>query len=139
MVLRRLGYMPGSVMAERSATDTTRLTVAMSHAVQTLATVAVNEKAMSKSPMLAAFERRRLLGSGSSRSSTRDDIDRLRPTHLSDVIRTIPSVTLTMDGNKPIPMNRRGVPGPWTVPMEYRSARRSSGCGLSMIWTRRSG
>ena len=176
VVFRRLGFMPGSVMAELSSTDTTRLTFAMSRVVQTLATVAVNEKALTKSPILAGFERRRLLGSGSSRYVTRDDIDRLRPLHLSDVVRTIPSVTLMMDGTKPIPMNRRGVtmggmgcayqvgldghlmeagfdmnsvdpsevygvevfPGPATVPMEYRSARRSSGCGLIMIWTRRS-
>jgi hypothetical protein len=177
VVLRRLGYMPGSVMADVSSTDTTRLTFAMSRVAQTLATVAVNEKALANSPMLAAFERRRLLGSGSSRYVTREDIEQLRPLRLSDVIRTIPSVTLMMDGTKPIPMNRRGIslgglgcgyqigvdghlmeggfdmnsvepaevygvevfPGPATVPMEYRSSRRSSGCGLIMIWTRRSG
>jgi hypothetical protein len=176
VVLRRLGYMPGSVMADLSATDTTRLTFAMSRVVQTLATVAVNEKALANSPMLAAFERRRLLGSGSSRYVTREDIEQLRPLRLSDVIRTIPSVTLMMDGTKAIPMNRRGIslgglgcgyqvgvdghlmeggfdmnsvdpaevygvevfPGPATVPMEFRSSRRSSGCGLIMIWTRRS-
>lgn len=175
VVLRRLGYMPGSLMADLSPTDTTRLTFAMSHVAQTLATVAVNEKALTKSSMLAGFERRRLLGSGSSRYVTRDDIDRLHPMHLSDVVRGIPSVTIMMDGTKPIPMNRRGVtmggmgcayqvgldghlmeggfdmnsvdpsevhgvevfPGPATVPMEYRSSRRSSGCGLIMIWTRR--
>ena len=44
LVLRRLGYMPGSVMADQSASDTTRLTFAMSKVVQTLATVAVSEE-----------------------------------------------------------------------------------------------
>jgi outer membrane receptor protein involved in Fe transport len=162
-------------MAEVSSTDPTRLTVAVSQAVQTLATVAVSEKALTKSAAWSAFERRRLLGSGSGRFTTGEDIDRRHPTRTTDVLQGIASVSLMADGFKTSPMNRRGVtmggmgcayhvgvdghlleggfdinsigpdevfgvevfPGPATILMEYRSARRRSGCGLIMIWTRR--
>jgi hypothetical protein len=175
LVVRRIGYQPGSIMADLSPLDTTRLTFAMSRFAQTLATVAVNEKALSRSSLLSPFERRRLSGSGSARFLTRDDIERRRPMRTSDVLAGIPSITVMMDGTKPIPMNRRGAtmggmgcpyqvgldghlmeggfdmntidpsevygveiyPGPATIPMEFRSARRSSGCGLIMMWTRR--
>jgi hypothetical protein len=175
VVLRRLGYMPGSVMADQSASDTTRLTFAMSKVVQTLATVAVSEEALTNSSALTGFDRRRRLGVGSSRYLTREDIERARPMRTSDVLNTIPSMYMMMDGTRPIPMNRRGTTmgskgcayqigldghlmeggfdmntvdpdevfgvevfnGPATIPLEYRSSRRSSGCGLIMIWTRR--
>ena len=175
IVLRRLGYLPGSVMADLSVTDTTRLTFAMSQVAQTLTTVAVNEKAVTKSAILTGFERRRLAGSGSARFISRDDIDRRHPLRTTDVLQGISSIFLMIEGQKTIPMNRRGVsmgmgcayqvgidghlmesgfdinsiepgevygvevfPGPATVPMEFRSTRRSSGCGLIMVWTRRS-
>ena len=55
MLLRKLGYSPASVMVNVSATDTTRLTVAMSSSVQTLATVTVRDTMNSSSSMLSGF------------------------------------------------------------------------------------
>src|SRR5262245_59623361 len=55
VLLRKLGYSPASVMVDVSATDTTRLTVAMSSSAQTLSTVTVRDTMNSRSSMLSGF------------------------------------------------------------------------------------
>lgn len=57
-VLRRLGYVPGTVMVDVKTADTARVTFALTVAPQALATVAVRDTMRSASPFLGGFERR---------------------------------------------------------------------------------
>jgi TonB-dependent receptor-like protein len=175
VLLRKLGYAPGSMMIDVSATDTTRVTFAMTSSVQTLGTVAVRDTMNRRSSMLDGFHHRLSLPNGSARFITQEMIEAQRPLRTLDLLRTIPSIEIVHNGDTGVPSSRRGVkigtapcplqigvdgslkaagfdinmipvteiygievyPGPATVPREFASTRRESGCGLVMIWTRR--
>ena len=175
VLLRKLGYSPASVMVDVSATDTTRLTVALSSSVQTLGTVTVRDTMNSSSTMLAGFHHRLSMPNGSVKFITRETIETQRPLQTLELFRNIPSIEIENIAGTRVPVSRRGVklgskpcpiqigvdgslkpdgfdanmiptseiygievyPGPATIPREFASFRRESGCGLIMIWTRR--
>jgi hypothetical protein len=109
VLLRRLGYSPASVMVDVSATDTTRLTVAMSSSVHTLGTVAVRDTMNRSSSMLSGFHHRLSLPNGSAKFITRETIDGQRPLQTLDLFRSIPSIELVNIGGTRVPASKRGV------------------------------
>lgn len=175
VLLRRLGYAPGSIMVDVSATDTTRVTFAMTVSVQTLGTVAVRDTMDRQSAILDGFHHRLSTPNGSARFITREMIEAQRPLRTLELLRMIPSLEMVNIGGTNLPASKRGVklgsapcplqlgvdghlkdfgfdanmipvseiygievyPGPATIPREFASIRRESGCGLIMIWTRR--
>jgi hypothetical protein len=142
LLLRRLGYSPGTLTVDATAGDTTRVTFAMTAVTQTLATVTVRDTANSLSRFLSGFDRRLANHAGSATFITREEIDR------REDLANCP-LQVALDGqlkewgfavNSIPPKEVHGIeiyPGAATIPAEYASMRRDASCGLIMIWTRR--
>ena len=94
-VLRRLGYLPGTLMVDVGAPDTARVTFALTPATQTLATVTIRDTIASTSPFLRGLEHRVRAHAGSATYITRSDIERLHPLQVTDLLRRVSSVTVT--------------------------------------------
>jgi hypothetical protein len=95
LILRRLGYNPGSMMVEVTAGDTARVTFALTVAPQTLTTVAVRDTLLtSTSPFLRDFERRVANHAGSATYITRTEIDMRRPSQTTDLLRRVSSIKI---------------------------------------------
>ena len=94
-VLRRLGYLPGTLMVDVGAPDTARVTFALTPATQRLATVTIRDTIASTSPFLSGFEHRVRAHAGSATYITRSDIERLHPLQVTDLLRRVSSVTVT--------------------------------------------
>ena len=107
LVLRRLGYLPGTLMVDVGATDTARVTFAMTVAAQTLATVDVRDTMSSRSPTLAGFEHRVHVGAGSATYITREQIDKAHASRVTDLLRRTTSITLEDSADVVLVLTRR--------------------------------
>jgi hypothetical protein len=94
LIMRRLGYNPGTLMVDVTANDTARVTFAMTVAPQTLSSVDVRDTVTSRSPFLADFERRVANHAGSATYITRTEIDKRHPSQTTDLLRRVSSITL---------------------------------------------
>ena len=106
-VLRRLGYLPGTLMVDVSPTDTARITFAMTVAPQTLETVAVRDTMSSVSPFLSGFERRMRTRAGSATYITRTEIEKSHASRVTDLLRRTTSIALEDSGYVVIALARR--------------------------------
>jgi hypothetical protein len=106
-VLRRLGYLPGSLMVDVNQADTARVTFAMTIAPQTLETVAVRDTISSVSPFLSGFDRRMRTHAGSATYITRAEIDKAHASRVTDVLRRTTSIALEDSGDVVIALARR--------------------------------
>ena len=97
LLMRRLGYNPGTLTVSVSAGDTARVTYAMTAAPQTLSSVEVRDTATmtSRSRLLAEFERRVAVHAGSGTYITRAEIDKRRPSQTTDLLRRVSSIAVT--------------------------------------------
>ena len=97
LLMRRLGYNPGTLTVSVSAGDTARVTYAMTVAPQTLSSVEVRDTATmaSRSRFLADFERRVAVHAGSATYITRAEIDKRRPSQTTDLLRRVSSIAIT--------------------------------------------
>jgi hypothetical protein len=84
LVARGIGYAPATSLVDVTDGDTLRLAFTLDRSAQTLETVVVKERSLSRH--LAEFEQRRKAGMG--RYFTRDDIEAKNPATIADLIRT---------------------------------------------------
>jgi hypothetical protein len=92
--VRRLGYAPLVLPIDVRAGDTVRLRVMLVSVAQELDTVAVNKEGPAP---LRDFEERRAHGPGVF--FTRDDITRMQPRQVTDVLRRVPGIQVrTVNG-----------------------------------------
>jgi hypothetical protein len=91
-VLRRLGYVPGTLTVDVKTADTARVTFALTVAPQPLATVAVRDTIRSASPFLGGFERRATTRAGSATFITRSEIDKAHANRVTDLLRRTTSL-----------------------------------------------
>jgi hypothetical protein len=106
-VLRRLGYMPGTLMVDVQAADTARVTFALTVAPHTLETVAVRDTMTSASPFLSGFERRARVHAGSASYITRAEIDKAHASRPTDLLRRTASLIVEDSAGAVIVMARR--------------------------------
>jgi hypothetical protein len=99
MVVQRIGFEPASLRVEIAAGDTLRPSISLQPAATRLDTVAV--KAQRLSPTMEEFEMRRKAGFG--HFVTQAEIDKRNVAELSDLLGTVPSVSVAGGW----PMNRR--------------------------------
>jgi hypothetical protein len=120
LILRRLGYNPGSMMVDVTAGDTARVTFALTVAPRELTTVAVRDTLLtSTSPFLRDFERRVANHAGSATYIARAEIDMRRPSQTTDLLRRVSSikiadslgVLMAVSRRMQKPVTRRGAPG----------------------------
>lgn len=90
LVLRRLGYQPGTMMIDVDTSDTIRVSFAMAAVPKTLDSVAVTAE-RPVSPMLRTFDDRVAHHNGGV-FITRDEIERRHPIRLTDLLRRYPSI-----------------------------------------------
>lgn len=95
LVVRRLGFRPETLTVEVPQPEGGRIVVPLTRAPRVLASVAVRAT-VSHGPF-AAFERRRAAGFG--HFVTRADIERRRPQRTSDILRTVPGLTVERTDN----------------------------------------
>src|SRR4051812_2854115 len=107
LVMRRLGYLPGTLMVDVHASDTTRVTYAMTVAPQTLATISVRDTLTSASPFLSGFERRARVHSGSATYITRTEIDKAHASRVTDLLRRTTSLAVIDSGDIQLVTSRR--------------------------------
>jgi TonB family protein len=114
------------------------VSVTLARCAPTLAAVVVRASGRRFVGRLAGFEERRERGLG--RFITRADIERLRPAHTSDILRTVPGVTvLTRDnttGQGPVRPDRRAVlqgrePAPTVFDLTTRARIRLRGASCA--------
>ena len=94
LLMRRLGYSPGTLTVDVAPHDTARVTFAMSVVAQTLTTVDVRDTLTSNSPFLRDFERRVANHAGSATYITRTEIDKRRPPQTTDLLRRVNSIVI---------------------------------------------
>jgi carboxypeptidase family protein/TonB-dependent receptor-like protein/TonB-like protein len=95
--IRRLGFCPDTIAVTVPAGATATITVPLARCAPTLAPVVVRASQRKYVGRLAGFNERRDRGIG--RFITRADIERLHPAHISDVIRTLPGVSIVVRDN----------------------------------------
>jgi len=106
-VLRRLGYLPGTLMVDVGAADTARVTFALTVAPQTLAAVSIRDTMTSTSPFLAGFERRARIRSGSTTYITRQEIANAHASRVTDLLRRTTSLSVVDSGDVQLVTSRR--------------------------------
>jgi hypothetical protein len=94
LLIRRLGYKPGTLTVDVAAGDTARVTFAMTAAVQTLAKVDVRDTMTSASPFLREYERRLANHAGSATFIPRTEIEKRKPSRTTDLLRRVSSLTI---------------------------------------------
>lgn len=107
LLLRRLGYNPGTVSVDIAAGDTVRVTYALTVAPQTLSTVAVTDTTNSRSPFLTGFDRRLANHAGSATYITRTEIDKRKPSQTTDLLRRVISITVVDSSGILMAVSRR--------------------------------
>jgi Carboxypeptidase regulatory-like domain/TonB-dependent Receptor Plug Domain len=107
LILRRIGYHPGTMTVDVSASDTARVTYAMTAAMQTLTTVAVTDTLNSASPFLAGFDRRLASHAGSASYITRTEIETRKPSLTTDLLRRVSSLTIIDSSGTLMAVSRR--------------------------------
>jgi len=107
LVLRRLGYTPGTLMVDVQPHDTARVTFALTIAPQTLAAVDVRDTLTSASPFLSGFERRARVLAGSASYITRHEIDAAHASRMTDLLRRTMSLTVEDSAGAVIVLARR--------------------------------
>lgn len=106
-VLRRLGYIPGTLMVDVESRDTARVTFAMTTAPQTLAAVDVRDTMTSASPFLSGFERRARVRAGSASYITRDEITKAHANRTTDLLRRTSSLIVEDSSDVVVVLARR--------------------------------
>ena len=120
LVLRRLGYLPGSLVVDVVSGDTARVTLAMTVAPQTLETVAVRDTITSLSPFLSGFDRRVRTHAGSASYITRQEIDRMHASRPTDLLRRTTSLIVEDSAGAVIVLARRmGARSMQKCPMQF--------------------
>ncbi len=107
MLVRRLGYNPGTLSVDVVAGDTARVTFAMTAVPQTLSTVAVRDTTNSLSPFLSGFDRRVANHAGSATYITRDEIDKRKPSLTTDLLRRVTAISLVDSSGVLVAVSRR--------------------------------
>jgi hypothetical protein len=163
LLVRRLGYEGATTKVSVDAASATRIAFNLTPAVTKLASYEVISRPVVSMRMKEFNERKERAEGGIF--ITREDIVKRDPVSTMDLFRGIPSVTvpkgysvfstrsncelpIMVDGlparpeQIPPPESIAGMevyPGPATVPLEYKSARRTPvgnyTCGLILIWT----
>ena len=107
LIIRRLGYNPGTLSVDVAGGDTARVTYAMTAAVQTLTTVAVKDTLNSASPFLSGFDRRLANHAGSATYITRTEIDKRKPSLTTDLLRRVISISVVDSAGVLMAVSRR--------------------------------
>ena len=107
LIVRRLGYNPGTLSVDVVAGDTARVTYAMTAAPQTLTTVAVKDTLNSASPFLSGFDRRLASHAGAASYITRNEIDKRKPSLTTDLLRRVSSLTIVDSSGVLMAVSRR--------------------------------
>ena len=105
LLVRHLGWTPGQVPVDLSASTPQRVTVELQKYVPVMDPVVVTARA-EKALESVGFTRRQRGAMG--RFITAEEIARRNPIHLSDVLRTVPGLTVQMNGTQPEIVSSRG-------------------------------
>ena len=106
-VLRRLGYLPGTLMVDVRSADTARVTFAMTVAPQTLEPVTIRDTLTSASPFLSGFERRARVHAGSATYITRTEIEKAHASRVTDLLRRTSSLSVIESAGVQLVVSRR--------------------------------
>lgn len=104
VLVRRVGYAPVQMPLDVTALATNKLTVRLGAYTAVLSSVEVKAKADPLSS--TGFERRRKMGTG--KYIDLDDINRIRPTYTSDILRRIPGIYVSGSGSSASITTTRG-------------------------------
>ena len=107
LLLRRLGYRPGSLAVDVAAGDTSRVSFIMAAVPRVLSTVDVRDSMSSMSPTLRDFDRRAAGHRGSGTFITRADIEKRAALVTTDLLRRIPSLTIRDSAGVRLAVSRR--------------------------------
>lgn len=108
VIARRVGFRPETLTVEVPQRDGARIVVPLQRVMPVLRPVVVRASVVRGS--FAAFERRRAAGFG--HFVTRTDIERRRPQRVTDLLRTVPGMTLEpSDAGTPMPRFRNASVG----------------------------
>jgi len=94
LIARRIGFEPGISAVDVAERDTLWLSFTLDPAVRELPTMVVTERTLSA--RLTEFDQRRKLGFG--QFFTRDDIDKINPIQVVDILRRATSVRISPGG-----------------------------------------
>lgn len=104
ILVRRVGYAPVQMPLDVTALATNKMTVRLGAYTPVLSSVDVKAKADPLST--TGFERRRKMGAG--KYIDLDDINRIRPTYTSDILRRIPGIYVSGSGSSASITTTRG-------------------------------
>jgi hypothetical protein len=165
LLVRRIGYEPTTARISVAERDTLRLSFALQPAVATLDTVAVAARSVSPrlaefyerrkvgpgqfmtqeqiekqnavrvSDLIGRFLGLRMTADGRGAFSLRDT-----PAHPCPVAAVVDGIARDTDLSRlPSPKEIAGIEffaGPSEIPLQYKSTRKNTWCGLILIWTR---
>jgi hypothetical protein len=127
MIVQRIGFEPASLRVEIAAGDTLRPSISLQPAATILDTVAVKVQRLSAT--MEEFEMRRKAGLG--HFFTQAEIDKRNVVDLSDLLGTVPSVSVKAGG---WPINRRDSGGTCRYVVFLDGVRRqATGAGIDAL------
>ncbi|MDQ6717512.1 MAG: carboxypeptidase regulatory-like domain-containing protein [Gemmatimonadota bacterium] len=105
LLVRHLGWTPREIPVDLSAAKPQRVAVQLQKYIPVMDPIVVKARAANALQSVGFTQRQQ---SGMGRYITADEIARRQPTYLSDVLRTVPGLTVQMNGTQPEIVSTRG-------------------------------
>lgn len=105
LLVRHLGWTPREVPVDLSTAKPQRVAVQLQKFIPVMDPVVVKARSENALQSVGFTQRQK---SGMGRYITADEIARRQPTYLSDVLRTVPGLTVQMNGTQPEIVSTRG-------------------------------